>query len=179
VRIGILDLAAAVLLLVALVMPAPKRPVRPLYSREQAGYDLKIAEAQAEVTLHPDDAAAAARLADLLVDVHQTDWAIRVAALAASAAGASPERWRAAVAASAAHMDRREVGPALEWVDRALAACEAPGAECPDYERARVETYASALKSVHDSGVDPKKDGRGVRAAVERAVPLIRIGRPR
>lgn len=173
-RIGVLDLTAAVVLFVALVLPAPARPVRPLYGREESALALKLAEAQAEVARSPGDALAAARLADLLVDVHQSDWAIRVAAIAAHLE--SPDAWRAAVAASAAHMERREVGPALEWADRAVAACDRPGARCPDYERARLETYVTALQAVHDSGVDPKKNARGVFDAVERAVPLIRIG---
>ena len=174
VRIGVLDVTAAVVLLVALVLPAPAHPVRPLYGREEAALALKLAEAQAEVARSPGDAAAAARLSNLLVDVHQTDWAIRVAAVGAN--GESPDAWRAAVAASAAHMERREVGPALEWADRAASACDKPGASCPDYERARLETYITALRAVHDSGVDVKKNTRGVFDAVERAVPLIRIG---
>jgi hypothetical protein len=174
VRVGILDLTAAVVFVIALLLPAPARPVRPLYGREEAALALRLAEAQAALAGAPGDSAAAARLADLLVDVHETDWAIRVAAVGAGSP--SPEAWRAAVAASAAHMDRREVGPALEWADRALAACDRPEARCPDYERARLDTYAAALKAVHDSGVDPKKNSRGVLDAVERAVPLIRIG---
>ena len=179
-RLGILDVTAAVVFLVALALPAPARPVKPLYGRELAGMDVRLAGAQAELARSPGDAAAAARLADLLVEAHQTDWALRVAAEEVDGAGArSPERWRAAVAASAAHTERREIGPALEWANRALAACEEPGADCKDYERARLETYTAALQSVHDSGVDARKNGRGVHDAVERAVPLIRIGKPR
>lgn len=183
-RLGILDVTAAVVFLVALALPAPARPVRPLYPKEQerelVGLETRLAGAQADLARDPGDAAAAARLAQLLVEAHQTDWAIRIASVAVEGPGAkSPERWRAAVAASAAHTQRREIGPALEWADRALAACGEPGAACPDYERARLETYAAALQAVHDSGIDARKNGRGMFDAVERAVPLIRIGKPR
>jgi hypothetical protein len=177
VRIGLLDIGAAGVLLVALLLPAPAHPVRPLYNRVQAELAPRIALAQAEVARDPSDAAAAARLADLLVEVRQTDWAVRAAAQGAAAHG--PERWRAAVAVSAAHMDRREVGPAYEWADAAIKACDDPSAECPDYERARLDMYATALKAVRESGVDAKKNGKGVAEAVERAVPLIRLGKPR
>jgi hypothetical protein len=174
VRIGILDVTAAVVLLVAVLLPAPAHPVRPLYGRAEVGLERKLAEAQLEVAQHPGDGTAAAGLADLLVEAHQTDWALRTAGLAAGQP--SPGRWRAAVAVSAAHTDRRELGPALEWAERALTDCALPDAVCPEYERARLETYATALHGVHDSGVDPRLNGRGVNDAVQRAVPLIRIG---
>lgn len=175
-RIGFLDLSAAILLGLALVIPSPARAVRPLYFKPQAALETQIAEAQAAVSRDPKDGVAAARLTDLLVAAHQTDWAIRTGAVATEAA--SPTSWRAAVSVSAAYMDRRDIGPATEWAARALSACDvAPADACGDDDRARLEMYAKALRAVRDSGVDVKKTSKGVSEAVDRAVPLIRLGK--
>ena len=179
VRVGLLDFVAAGALVIALVMPSASRPIRPLYAKDAQALAPKIAEAQARVAANPTDGEAAAALADLLVRVRQTDWAIRVAARAATAP--SPDAWRAMVAVSAAHVDRYEIREGLEWATRAIATCEAgaggTGAECADHERARLEMYASALRAAHESRIDPRRNPEGFTDAVSRAVPLIRIGR--
>jgi hypothetical protein len=176
VRIGFLDLSAAILLGLALVIPSPARAVRALYFKPQAALATQIAEAQAALSRDPKDGVAAASLADLLVAAHQTDWAIRTGAVAADSG--SPTAWRAAVSVSAAYMDRRDIGPAYEWAARALTACEAaPADACGDDDRGRVEMYARALRAVRDSGVDVKKSSKGIIEAVDRAVPLIRLGK--
>jgi hypothetical protein len=79
---------------------------------------------------------------------------------------------------SAAHADRLEIALAHEWASKAVEACEPAGADCPDYERARLEMYERAIAAAHESGADPRRNPRGMADAVERAVPLIRIGRP-
>src|SRR5262249_31601285 len=127
-------------------MPAPGRPVKPLYAGQTAPLAERVARAQADVSRDPNDAAAAARLARRLVRAHQTDLAIRVAGRAA--ASASAEKWRAIVAVSAAHVDRLELGLALAWAQKALAACdEAGAADCPEYERGRLQMYATVLET--------------------------------
>jgi hypothetical protein len=172
VRFGFFDLFAAVALVLALVLPMPSREARPLYSKEGRALESQIAEAQAAVARDANDGAAAARLADVLVAAHQTDWAIRIAAAAAEPKW--PTSWRAAVAASAAYMDRREIAPAYEWAARAQSLCET--GDCPDDDRVRLDVYAAALRSVRDSGIDVKKSSKGVDDAALRAVPLIRLG---
>src|SRR5262245_48919689 len=127
----------------------PSREARPLYVKQGRALESEIAAAQAAVARDGKDGAAAARLADVLVAAHQNDWAIRVAAAAAELK--SPTSWRAAVAASAAYMDRKDIAPAYEWAARAQSLCEA--GDCPDDDRARVDMYASALRSVRDSGI--------------------------
>jgi hypothetical protein len=98
---------------------------------------------------------------------------------AQASAEKGPERWRAMVAVSAAHADRLEIGPAYEWADKALAACDEEGAVCADYERMRLELYVAALKAGFDSGIDPQKNAAGFADAVRKAAPLIRIGKPK
>jgi len=173
-KLGLIDLGAAVAFVIALVLPPPAKSLRPLYFKEQSALELPIAEAQAAVAHDGKDGVAAARLADLLVVAHQSDWAIRIGAV--TAATGSPTSWRAAVGVSAAYMDRKEIGPAYEWAVRAGQGCEAPGAACSDDDRVRLEMYVTALRSVRDSGIDVKKTSKGVNDAVERAVPLIRLG---
>ena len=171
-RVGFFDLFAAVALVLVLVLPAPGRQARSLYFKEQRALATRIAEAQAAVARDPKDGVAAARLADLLVEAHQSDWAIRVAALGAEAR--APASWRAAMAASAAYMDRKDIAPASEWAARSLALCDS--GDCTDDDRVRLQMVATALRSVLDSGVEVKKSAKGVSDAVERAVPLIRLG---
>jgi hypothetical protein len=174
VRIGFLDISAAIFFVIALVLPSPSRAVRPLYFKEQSALSTQIAEAQAAVGRDPKDGAAAARLTDLLVAAHQTDWAIRAGAVGTAAK--SPTSWDAAASVSAAYMDRRDILPAYEWAAKALAECEGSSA-CGDDDHVRLEMYTRALRSVRDSGIDVKKSAKGLDAAVERAVPLIRLGK--
>jgi hypothetical protein len=174
--VGLLDIVAAGALAVALLMPSPSRPIRPLYGKEAVSLAPRIAEAQARVALDPEDGTAAAALADLLVLARQTDWAIRAAVRAAPSE--SPDAWRAMVAASAAHVDRYEIRQGLEWAEKALAACEKDGAACADHERARLSLYAGALRAAFDSRIDPRRNPDGFTDAVQRAVPLIRLGHP-
>jgi hypothetical protein len=176
VRVGILDIVAAGAFVVAAALPSPSRPIKPLYVREAAALGPTVGEAQAEVAHDPKSGAAVAKLADLLVRARQTDWAIRTAAAASTID--SPDRWRVLVAASAAHVDRLEIRQGLEWAEKALAACEAPGADCADFERARLALYERALRAAFDSHIDPKRNAKGFIDAVDRAAPLIRLGKP-
>lgn len=177
VRIGILDIVAAGSFVVAAVLPPPSRPIKPLYVREAAALAPRIAEAQAEVAHDGTDGEAVARLADFLVRARQTDWAIRIAVRASTIPSA--DRWRVLVAASAAHVDRFEIRQGLEWAEKALQACEEPGADCADFERARLALYERALRAAFDSHIDPKVNPKGFIDAVDRAAPLIRVGKPK
>jgi hypothetical protein len=82
------------------------------------------------------------------------------------------------VAVSTAHADRFEIRQALEWAEKAISACARDGAGCADHEVGRLEMYASALRAAHESRIDPKRNPEGFADVVERAVPLIRLGRP-
>jgi hypothetical protein len=175
VRVGILDIVAVTALGLATLMPSPSRPIKPLYVGDATALGSALGEAQAEVAARPESGRAAARLADLLTRARQTDWAIRAAT--AAAAGRSPDRWRALVAASAAHVDRLEIGAGLQWAEKALAACEAPGAACAEHERVRLAVYEGALRAGLESHIDPRRNAKGFSDAVNRATPLIRIDR--
>lgn len=176
---GVLDIVAAGALLVVLVLPSPSREVKALYGYTNAAAAVtpsQIAEAQAEVARDPASGAAAARLAELLVRARQTDWAVRAAVRPATHDAA--DRWRALVALSAAYIDRLEIRSALEWAVRAIEACDAEGAQCADYQHARLDMYHQALRAAFDSHIDPKVNRKGFAEAAQKAVPIIRVGQP-
>jgi hypothetical protein len=173
----LLDIAALAVLVILIVLPMPSRAIDVLYVHDRAPLGPEIAEAQADLARHPDDAIAASRLSDLLVRARQTDWAVRVAARAAQVP--SPQKWRAQVAAAAAQAERVEFGPALEWAQRAMATCEEPGQDCPDFEKARLEMYVNALRAGWDSGIDPRTNPQGFQDAVRKTAPVIRNQKPK
>ena len=173
-RIGLIDIGAAGLALVVLLLPAPGVPMNPVFDGPAAALAPRIALAQADCWRNPDDGRAVERLVDLLLDAGETDWAMRIAGVAA--VRSFPERWRALLALSSVHAFRLEVRPAWDYAQRALAACQEPGAACPDYEQARLETYVAALGSGVDSGIDPRVDIKAFGDAVRRAAPIIRLG---
>ncbi len=175
-RVGLLDIAAAGALAAALLLPAPTREVVPLF-RNDTSLVAPLQEAQADALRTPHDARAAARLADLLVRARETDWAVAVAT--AAAREASPGRWRAMVAASAAFTDRLELAPAYAWADHALQACDEPGSDCAEMERGRLDMYVIALRAAVQSGIDPAKNPKAFEEVVRKAVPLIRLGKPK
>ena len=49
---------------------------------------------------------------------------------------------------------------------RAIAACDREGAECDSAARVRIDVVAAPMQALVDSGIDPRKDPKGARAAV-------------
>jgi hypothetical protein len=173
-RLGLLDLSAVGVVIFAVVLPAPSRKIHPLFEGEAATRSDEIAAAQAELARSGEDRAALARLTDLLVYAGQSDWALRVTGAAHEVA--SPTRWRAALSVATAHAERLDAKDAREWAAKALADCDAPGADCPDHERVRIDLYVKALDAGLASGIDPKVDPEGFKAAIDSATPIIRVG---
>ena len=173
-RIGLLDIAAVGVLLFALVLPPPAKQVLPIYQKDSLARPNEIAEAQAALARDPLDYPALARLVDLLAEAGQPDQALRSAG--AAYAVESPRRWRAALAVASVHADLLDAKAAFEWAGKALTACDAPGADCPDHERVRVDLYAKALKAGIDSGIDPRVDPEGFKHVIDSATPMIRVG---
>ncbi len=174
-RIGILDIAAAIVLLVVLFIPGRAAKVDRAY--EAQDQELReIALHQARLAADPSDAESAVKLAELLTTVGQTDWAVQVAGEASQHSADSA--WRALLAISIAHAERIEVGPAHEYARQALEACEALGigpALCPASEHARLSVYHDQLEAGVRSGIDPRIDPNGFQKAVLRAVIMVRV----
>jgi hypothetical protein len=168
-RVSIIDVSAAVLVAVVLLLPGREPHLREVY-RGAAAEDLReLALQQGTLVERPGDGAAADQLAAVLGRLGQSDWAVRVAGHAARVA--SPTRWRALLALSAAHADRVEVREAHAAAQAALAACDAPGADCPAHERVRMAVYFQQLDKGLRSGIDPRVEPERFRRYVSTAVP--------
>ncbi|MBI4510797.1 MAG: hypothetical protein HY698_14280 [Deltaproteobacteria bacterium] len=175
-RVGLIDIGAAGVVLVAILLPAPDQKIEQIFAAESALAE-EIATAQADLARGPQRGATVERLAGLLVMAGQSDWAIRAAADVAARDDAR-DRWRASLAVSAAHVERWEISPAHEWAQKALEACNVGSEECPVYEHVRLMTYARALEAGVRSGIDPRTDPRAFEDAVRRELPTIRVQKP-
>lgn len=176
-RVGVLDVAAVVVVLTVVILPPRAWPVDRVYGGEPVAIARQVASLQADLASSPVSGAAAERLADLLAAEGQTDWALRAAGSVA-ARGASPDRWRALLSVAAAHAERFELKAAEEAASEALGACDAPAASCGANDRLRLATYGAALAAGVASGVDPRVDPKKFDEAVRRAVPTIRLQAP-
>jgi hypothetical protein len=164
-----LDICAAVLVLIVLVMPGRDLHVASGYRwvdpADVPQLEADVALAQAQALAHPSDGAAVERLAGLLGvrPVSQHDQALRLAGDAAArlAREKSATRWRALLAISSVHADRIEIADASRYAAEALAACEEPGADCPPHEKLRLELYAEQMAAGVEAmarGADPRAD---------------------
>lgn len=169
-RPSIADASAAVFVLVVLLLPPRSMDVRAAYVAAKPSQLRRIAEYQGELAERPGDGAVAEKLADVLIDLGQTDWAVRVAG--AAAAHAEPATaWKALLAASWAHAARLEIRDADRFAHRAVAACDRPGAVCSAPDRVRLSMYETELDRGLSSGIDPRLEPSKFREAIERVFP--------
>lgn len=182
-HIGIVDLGIAAVIAVLLALPP-----RPMYASAvvtgDSGEQFALALAEARTVVAPEDAAATAELSRRLAEAGQKDWAIDEAVRGSERAKGSPTVWRALLAASSAFVDRLDVVPALDYANRALAACRQSrqtGAanSCPSWEEIRVALYQQSLDAGVRSGIDPRRDPKGFRRAQDRGMLQIHLKAPR
>lgn len=176
--VGFIDLGVAAVVLVTLVLPA-----REMYaSAVGAGSDAEqfaLALAEARTMARPDDGAATDELSRRLGAAGEKDWAIEVAVRGSERARSSPTRWRALLAASVALVDRLDVVPALDYVNRALSACGDHPEGCPSWEQIRMQLYQEHLDAGVKSGIDPHRGpeaAQAFRRAGESALRQIHLG---
>lgn len=178
-RIGVLDIAAFVLVIVVIVLP-PRgthvTPVHPILSPETVE---EISEYQARLLANPGDGAAAEELAETLVIAGYSDWSLRVAG-DASRVKDSPTLWRSLRGLSTTHADRIEIKQALAWGEQALVACRLDAVSCAPHEEIRLQIYVEQLEAGLRSGIDPQADPAGFREAISRSgIRNIRLKPPR
>ena len=165
-RVGPIDIAVVVVLLLALVMP-PREVVATAAIRGDDASTFALGLAEAKTIVAPGDGAARAVLLRRLEDARQNDWALEEATR--GGAIATPQSaWQVWLGMSLGYVDRLDAANALVYAQRALDACDA-GA-CPSWERARMEIYRDHLDAGLRSGIDPKLDPHGFRAASERGI---------
>jgi hypothetical protein len=168
---NLMDLVVAIVAAVAIFLPP-----REMYALDAAkGTPTEraaLALAEARARAHPSDGAQAAELARLLTATGHKDWAVEAAA-EASASASRETRWRALLATSVAYAERLEAGDALLWAKRALEACHAAAAACPTEEEVRMDIYVRHLDAGVRSGINPRRDPEGFRAASQGEIRSI------
>ena len=177
--VGLVDLGIATVVAVAIFLPAREMFAQSAFKTDDTK-QFAIAYSEARTMAHPDDGRVIEDLSRRLGEVGFKDWAIDNAVIGSERAKHSPTRWRALLAASVAFVDRLDVRPALDYVDRALAACESAQEQgevsaCPTYEAVRMRLYEQHLSAGVKSGIDPRRDPVGFRKAGESALRSIRL----
>jgi hypothetical protein len=172
-RVSILDLTAAIIVLVVIVLPERSFSVSHAYATMDRQLD-ELALYQARLAANPGDAMAAEKLADLLIELDQEDWAVQVAGEAANHGDGTA--WRALLAVSVAHASRFEVHHAHDFARRALEECRKVGLDqCPVHERVRMSVFYDQLDAGVSSGIDPRIDPKGYHRAVLSRMRMIRV----
>jgi hypothetical protein len=175
-RFSLVDFAVLAVVAVAIFLPA-----REMYAQHAVkGDEFGVALAEARVMASPGDGNAIEDFTRKLGEAGLKDWAVETAVRMSERAKDSPTRWRALIAASVAFVEKLDVVPALDYANRALAACEATrekgdAAACPSWEEIRMRLYQQHLDAGVTSGIDPRVDPKGFRAAGEAALRHIRI----
>lgn len=171
---SLVDLAIATVVIGMVILPA-----RQMYAQAaQKGDDATqfgLALAEARTIAHPEDGAAVGELARRLGESAFKDWAIEASVHGAERAKSSPSAWRALLAASVAYVDKIDVIPGLDYANRALAACHQSATACPSWEEIRMKLYQQHLDAGVASGIDPRQNPKGFRAAGEAGLRTIRI----
>ena len=178
--VGLVDLGIATVVVVALLLPAREMFATPAIKGDDHT-QFAIALAEARTIARPSDGLATEAFARALGEAGMKDWAIESAVRAGNGDRAAPTRWRALLAASVAYVDRLDVVPALDYANRALAACDAARERgetdaCPSWEEVRVQLYQQHLDAGVKSGIDPHRDPVGFRKAGESALREIHLG---
>jgi len=174
-RFNLLDLVVVIVVAVAIFLPP-----RATYALDAAkGTDVDrvaLATAEARTIAHPEDGAAAAELGRRLTLVGHLDWAVEATAELGAAAARSPSRWRALLATSVAYAERLEAQESLDWARRALEACHAAGTTaCPADDEVRLDLFVDHLDAGVRSGIDPRRNPEGFRAASVEEIRSIHL----
>lgn len=179
-RIGLIDISAVLVVVVAIVLPERGATVTGGYDRHvREGLEDKraaIAAAQSELAVSPGDGTAADRLASLLTSMGQHDMALRAAGHAAAQSG--PDAWRSHLAVSSTHAERIEIREAHRHGNLALEACRKAASHCPDYEEVRLRLYVEQLDAglqALEAGVDPRLEPEAFRRKMAAVHPTARF----
>jgi hypothetical protein len=163
-HLNLLDLVVAIVVAVAIFLP-PRATYGQDAAKGTAVDRIALATAEAKAQAHADDGTMAIELGRTLTAAGHLDWAVEATAELAESARRSPARWRALLATSVAYAERLEAKEALDWAQRALEACHLAPAACPTEDEIRVDLYVRHLDAGVRSGINPRHDPEGFRAA--------------
>jgi hypothetical protein len=178
--LSLLDIGVGAVVAVALFLPAREMYADNVIKGDESK-QFAVALAEARTMARPDDGRAVEDFARKLGEADLKDWAIEVSVKASDRAKDSPTRWRALIAASVAYVEKLDVVPALDYANRALAACEVArekgdATACPSPEEVRMRLYQQHLDAGVKSGIDPRVNAKGFREAGQSALRQIYIG---
>lgn len=178
--LSLLDIGVGAVVAVALFLP-PREMYADNVIKGDEAKQFAVALAEARTMARPDDGLAVEDFARKLGEADLKDWAIETAVKASERAKDSPTRWRALIAASVAYVEKLEVVPALDYANRALAACElarekGDAMACPSPEEVRMRLYQQHLDAGVKSKIDPRTNAKGFREAGQSALRQIYIG---
>ncbi len=168
----ILDLIVVLLLATIILMPRPDASVKPALNVDAERRE-RVAELQAVLVGHPDDAAASIELANIFLDGHRPDWALEIVATALKF---HPDDFRLQHVRAIAYADRFESAPAYSAAQDALALCE-KSAGCDDASHSRLALLVSTLKSV--AGVDMRDKPYLAKDRIFQALHPVYVPRPK
>jgi hypothetical protein len=180
---SLVDIGVVTVVAVAIFLPS-----REMYAsnaiKGDAPKQFAVGLAEARTMARPADGLAVEEFARKLGDADLKDWAIEASVKASERAKDSPTRWRALIAASVAYIEKLQVIEALDYANRALAACETArekgdATACPTWEEVRMRLYQQHLSAGVESKIDPRLDPAGFRRAGESALRHIYIGGPK
>jgi hypothetical protein len=176
---SLVDIAILTVVAVALFLPAREMHAAHVIKGDDAR-QFAVALAEARTIARPGDGRAVEDFTRRLDEIGAKDWAIEASVHASERAKDSPTRWRTLLAASTAFVDRLDVKEALEYANRALAACtsaqdKGDAAACPSWEEIRMELYQHHLDAGVKSGIDPHYDPAGFRRAGESSLRQIHL----
>lgn len=177
-HLNLLDLVVVIVVAVAIFLP-PRETFALDAAKGTDADRVALATAEARALVHPDDGAAAADLGRRLTTAGHLDWAVEATAELAEKAARSPSRWRALLATSVAYAERLEAKESLDWARRALEACHLAGATaCPAEEEVRIDFFVQHLDAGVRSGIDPKRNPEGFRAAGVEDIRMMHLNGP-
>lgn len=172
--VGLVDIAIITITLAAILIP-PRRMYASDAAKGESSDRFALARAEAALLADPTNGAKIGELAEQLGAAEYKDWAIETAVAGAARAVNSPTRWRALMAVAVAYADHKDAHPALDYINQAIAACEAQRASCPSADQLRMEIYQQHLEAGIQSGIDPRKDPAGFRKAGENTLRSVRV----
>ncbi len=172
--LGLVDLAIATVVIGIVVLPARQMYAQAAHKGDEPT-QFGLALAEARTIAHPDDGAAVGDLARRLGESSFKDWAVEASVHGAERAKSSTSAWRALLAASVAYVDKIDVIPALDYANRALDACHLSADACPSWEEIRMKLYQQHLDAGVKSGINPRTNPKGFRAAGEAGLRSIRL----
>lgn len=181
--VSLVDVITTVMVLFILLLPPRTMVAAWAASNAKSGvtaadrYAVALSEARA--ISDGKDGELIAEASRRLLEVGLGDWAVEAAARGSAQSEGSPSQWRALLATSVAYVERLEVVPALDYAQRALAACATARSVdervCPSWEEVRMDLYKKHLDAGVASGIDAKKDPAGFRRAGEASLRAIHI----